>query len=127
VDANGDMRDALVGADLTWYGRSHEVRAGIQLDAYRFDYDVQRRPGGFFADFFPEFRRTSRLTTLEGYIEDQWSPTAALTLRAGVRALQAGECRDRDTAASGGTVGPFSDACPQHRRRTSGSGRPLVA
>ncbi len=91
IDSDAKLRDVLAAAELTWYRRTHEVRAGIQADWYRFDYDVRREPVGFFAELFPEFRRTDRLQTTEAFLEDEWRPTDALGLRVGVRVLHAGE------------------------------------
>ncbi|HEX6940838.1 MAG TPA: TonB-dependent receptor [Longimicrobiales bacterium] len=83
------LRDALVGADLTWYGRRHRITGGIQADAYVFDHDVGPE-GHDFDEFVPPFRRTDRPTTVAAYVEDQWEATDALRIRGGLRVLYAG-------------------------------------
>ncbi|HEX7118140.1 MAG TPA: TonB-dependent receptor [Longimicrobiales bacterium] len=89
TDAHTTVRDALVGADLTWYGRRHRVAVGVQADAYRFDHDIGPE-GHAFEDIIPTFRRTDRPTTVAAYVEDQWSVTDAFQLRGGLRVLHAG-------------------------------------
>lgn len=89
LDAYTHMRDAIVGADLVWYGRRHRVGLGLQIDGYLFDHrigpvDHEFRQG------VPPFRRTDRVTTTAGYIEDEWTPSESLRLRGGVRVLDAG-------------------------------------
>ena len=81
------MRDALAGASLTWYRRDHQVRAGLQLDQYALEYDVSSARDQFFADLLPELQRAHDLTTLAGYVEDEWRWGDRLQLRAGLRAL----------------------------------------
>lgn len=90
VAADVTVRDVVAGADLTWYRRSHRVRAGVQFDAYLFDHDVVLDPDEFDG-YIPPFQRTDRPRTLAVYLEDQWSPVDALRLRLGLRLLHAGE------------------------------------
>ncbi|HYC76233.1 MAG TPA: TonB-dependent receptor, partial [Planctomycetota bacterium] len=83
------MRDALAAATLTTYLRSHELSAGLQLDAYRLEYDVDTADDDFFADILPEFERSDRLTTLAAFVEDEWEALPSLRLRGGARVLAA--------------------------------------
>ncbi|HEV2149708.1 MAG TPA: TonB-dependent receptor [Longimicrobiaceae bacterium] len=88
--ASTGIDNALLGAGATWYGRRHQLRAGAQLDAYRFRHRV--RPGEEdLEDFVPAFLQEDRPVTLAAYLEDEWKPTDALSLRAGVRVMGAGE------------------------------------
>lgn len=82
-------RDLLAGADLTWYRRSHTVRAGVQLDDYLFDHALERIED-MDPDFLPTFERTDRARTIAAYVEDEWKATDRLSLRAGLRFLDAG-------------------------------------
>lgn len=86
LDARTSLRDLLVGADLTGYARKHQLRAGVQWDAYLFEHDVSVTDEGL-SDFFPPFAREERPFTLAAYVEDEWTPTGALRLRAGMRVL----------------------------------------
>lgn len=86
LDARTGVRDLLAGAELTWYRRTHQTRAGVQLDAYRFGYDVQSTDEEL-RQYFPAFAREDRLWTVAGYVEDEWAPASALRLRGGVRVL----------------------------------------
>jgi hypothetical protein len=91
------MRDLVADASLTWYGLGHKLRAGLQVDGYDFRYDVRvgggTGPGDADAvdDLFGTLGSTEGITTLAGYVEDEWSATEALTLRFGVRALHAAD------------------------------------
>jgi outer membrane receptor protein involved in Fe transport len=82
-------RDLLAGADLTWYGRAHTLRSGVQLDAYLFDH-LFRNYGEVEPDLLFDFDDRARLRTVAAYLEDEWRATEALSLRAGVRLLAAG-------------------------------------
>jgi hypothetical protein len=62
----------------------------VQSDNYVFDYDVNTF-GQDFDGFIPDFRRTERPRTVAAYLEDEWTATSALRLRAGLRVLAAGE------------------------------------
>ena len=84
------MRDALASAGLTTFLRDHELRGGVQLDAYRLDYDVTRAEDRFFADLLPELQRADRRTTLAAYLEDEWRFGEALRVRVGARSLTSG-------------------------------------
>jgi outer membrane receptor protein involved in Fe transport len=88
LDALSHMRDVVAGVDLTWYGRSHRVGLGVQMDAYLFDHRVGPE-GHALRSVIPPFERTDRVTTLAGYVEDEWAPTESLRLRGGVRVLHA--------------------------------------
>lgn len=90
LDAFTHMRDVVAGADLTWHGRSHRLGLGFQLDAYLFDHRVGPEDHALRHAVRP-FERTDRVTTLAGYVEDEWAPTASLRLRGGVRVLHAGD------------------------------------
>jgi hypothetical protein len=90
VTAHSRARDALVGGDLTWYARRHELRVGAQLDAYRFAHGLDAQQGEI-TEFFPRFEREDLATTFAAYVEDVWSPTQTLSLRGGLRLLHAGE------------------------------------
>lgn len=87
---NAFMRDVLGAVDVTWYRASHELRAGIQADRYLLRYDVRRAEDSFFSDLLPELDRAESLTALAGYVEDDWEISQTVRLRAGVRALSAG-------------------------------------
>ncbi|HEX2189665.1 MAG TPA: TonB-dependent receptor [Longimicrobiaceae bacterium] len=92
VHASTGVQNAIVGAGLTWYGRRHQLRAGAQLDAYRFRHRVA--PNDFVDevdDFVPLFDSDHRPATLAVYLEDEWKPSDALSLRAGFRVMAAGE------------------------------------
>ncbi|MEW5931210.1 MAG: TonB-dependent receptor [Gemmatimonadota bacterium] len=91
VRASTGIGDAVLAGGLTWYGRRHQLRGGAQLDAYTFRHDV--RPTDFdddVEDFVPPFHREDRPLTFAVYLEDEWTPTDALSLRAGVRVMTAG-------------------------------------
>jgi hypothetical protein len=94
LGARTGMRDVLGGLDVTWHARAHQVRGGVQADAYRFDHDVR---GLNEEEDSPlsDFRRLDAPTTLAVYAEDEWQATPLLRLRGGVRVLAAG---DRGTA-----------------------------
>lgn len=89
LDAATRLRDALAGGAVTWYGGRHRITAGVQLDAYRFYHDVGPEDHEF-TELVPPFRREDRPVTLAAHVEDEWTPAAALELRAGLRALHAG-------------------------------------
>ena len=88
LDALTHMRDVMAGADLTWHGRSNRLGLGFQLDAYLFDHRIGPEDHGL-RHAVPPFERMDRVTTLAGYVEDEWAPTASLRLRGGVRVLHA--------------------------------------
>jgi hypothetical protein len=91
LHASMRMRDLMAGADLTWHARRHQLRGGVQWDAYRFFHDVAEREDGAGPFFTGSFRREEKPTTVAAYVEDEWQPTALLRLRGGVRVLAAGE------------------------------------
>lgn len=80
------MRDAVAQAGLTGYGRSHRLRAGIRVDGYLLDYDVERSDG-FYEDVLPPFRSRRTLTTVAAYLEDVWRPVDRVQARVGGRVL----------------------------------------
>jgi hypothetical protein len=100
VGAHSHIRDILTGADLTWFRETHKTRAGVQLDSYLFDHaldvlrDAVRTTGeqrtSSRPDIFPLFDRMDRAHTFAAYIEDEWTATQRLKLRAGLRMLDAG-------------------------------------
>lgn len=93
------MRDLVADAGLTWYGAGHRVKAGVRVDAYDFDYHfvvgdvVLTGPTGGsddeVADFFASLGRAAGITTLAVYLEDEWTVSDAVAVRAGLRALHA--------------------------------------
>ncbi len=92
VRASTGIDNALLAGGLTWYGRRHQLRAGTQLDRYRFRHHVDPVDLGSEAEeFVPSFHREDRPVTLAAYLEDEWTPVDALSLRAGVRVMAAGE------------------------------------
>jgi hypothetical protein len=82
-------RDLLGGADLTWYGRSHTLRSGVQFDAYLFDH-LFRNYDEVEPDLLFSFDDGARFRTIAAYLEDEWRATGSLSLRAGVRLLSTG-------------------------------------
>jgi len=88
LDARTGVRDVLTGADLTWYGRAHQIRTGVQFDSYVFDSDV-RVTDEEYQQYVPSFARREQPWTVAAYVEDEWSPCGALRLRGGVRMLHA--------------------------------------
>jgi hypothetical protein len=84
------MRDVMAGADIAWHARNHQVRGGLQWDAYRFHHDLDEHEdnGG---PFVSTFRRTDEPRTLAAYLEDEWQASPLLRVRGGVRVLSAGE------------------------------------
>ncbi|HEV2735260.1 MAG TPA: TonB-dependent receptor, partial [Longimicrobiaceae bacterium] len=85
------MEDVLAGVDLSRHGVAHRLQAGAQLDRYRFEHQIDNDLGsGQLETFIPSLARSDRLATLAAYVEDTWTPTDALSLRAGVRVLHAG-------------------------------------
>ncbi|HET9984661.1 MAG TPA: TonB-dependent receptor [Longimicrobiales bacterium] len=89
VHARTSVGDVLAGADLTWFAGAHTVRGGLQADAYRFRHDVDPVEDGI-RDLVPPLASLERLTTLAGYVEDEWRPLDRLELRGGLRVLGAG-------------------------------------
>jgi outer membrane receptor protein involved in Fe transport len=82
-------RDLIGAAGLTWFGHTHTLRAGLQLD----DYDFHN---AFISteindDALRPFDDRRRARSLALYLEDEWTPTPRLGLRAGLRFLHAGE------------------------------------
>jgi hypothetical protein len=91
MEASTGVQNAILGAGATWYGRRHQLRAGTQLDVYRFRHDVFPDDfGDGVDDFVPKFHQEDRPTTLAAYLEDEWKPTDVLSLRAGLRVMGAG-------------------------------------
>lgn len=88
LGAGTATRNALLGAGVTAYRERHQVRAGVQADWYRFHYGVEHNED--LEDFLPRFDLTTRPRTLSAYLEDQWTPNDAFSVRAGVRVLEAG-------------------------------------
>lgn len=89
VRARTRIHDLLAGVDLSWFHATHTLRAGAHFDAYRFDHslDVIEEVD---EDRIVPFSQTNRPRTLAAYVEDEWSPSASLRLRAGLRVLGAG-------------------------------------
>lgn len=81
--------DVLVGGDLTWYGRAHTLRAGVQLDAYRLEHGLEAVDEDF-QDLLPPFSRIDRPRTVAVYIEDDRALSDRFRARYGVRLLEAG-------------------------------------
>ena len=92
LSARTEARDLLAAADLTWYRRTHRVRTGVQFDAYRFAHRVEDFTSDqeAFGPLVSPFRRTDEPRTFAAYVDDEWSPTSSLDIRAGLRALHAG-------------------------------------
>ena len=92
LSARTEARDLLAAADLTWYRRTHRVRTGVQFDAYRFAHRVEDLTENqeAFGPFVVPFRRSEEPRTLAAYVDDEWSPTRSLDIRAGLRVLHAG-------------------------------------
>ena len=94
LDAHTTIRNALLAGDLSWYLGDHQVRAGAQVDQYRFAYDIDIELGDL-STFIPDFQLSQAPLTVSAYVEDQWSPGDRLDVRLGLRMLTAG---DRGTA-----------------------------
>lgn len=90
LHAETGIRNALLGAGLTWYQPTHQLRAGVQADWYRFHHQIAPISQNGAEDFIPPFDQTDRPRTLAAYLEDEWTPGDALSLRAGLRVLAAG-------------------------------------
>jgi hypothetical protein len=88
VRARTITRDLVAAADLTWYGRTHTVKTGVQIDGYVFDHDLETP--GVNSELLSPFSYDASPATFAAYIEDRWSPSPTLELRAGVRLLDAG-------------------------------------
>jgi hypothetical protein len=86
--AHSRIRDVIAGADLTWFRAAHTLRAGLQLDNYLFDHALTELNGD--AELLPLFDRRNRPVTMAAYVEDEWSLTRDITVRGGVRVLDAG-------------------------------------
>jgi hypothetical protein len=82
-------RDLLAGADLTWYGRAHTIRSGVQVDAYHFGH-LFRNLDEVHPRIFFSFDDGARLRTVGAYLEDEWRATDRFSMRAGLRMLSAG-------------------------------------
>jgi hypothetical protein len=89
VLAHARASDVIGGADVTWFRGAHTLRAGVQLDRYRFDNALTTAHDAD-PDFFPPFALRSALTTAAAYAEDEWQATPRLHVRGGVRVLDAG-------------------------------------
>lgn len=90
VRARTAMHDLLAGADFTRYGARHELRGGVQVDAYVLDHDVVVGHPADFGGYVPNLRRRDEPRTLAAYLEDEWTATTRLRLRGGMRVLHAG-------------------------------------
>lgn len=88
VQGRTRIHDFLAGVDLSWFHRAHTVRAGVQLDAYRFDHVLETDEVD--QDVLEPFESLDRPRTLAAYIEDEWSFSERMKLRAGLRMLDAG-------------------------------------
>jgi hypothetical protein len=88
--ASTSLRDLLLAGGVTWYGRRHQLRAGVQADWYRFHHQAVPTEEDL-EEFLPPFRQTDTPRTLAAYLEDEWTAGSALAIRAGVRVLAAGE------------------------------------
>ncbi|MGH7575882.1 MAG: TonB-dependent receptor [Longimicrobiales bacterium] len=82
------MHDLLAAVDMSWFRRAHVIRAGVQLDGYLFDHVLEVVDED--NDLIEPFESVDRPRTLAAYVEDEWSPSERLTLRAGLRMLEAG-------------------------------------
>ena len=87
-DYRVQLHDAGLKADLTYHHSvTHEVSAGLKVSTLQFtsslDSELQRS-----ADVVERRRQRSDLGAVQvsGYLQDEWSPTPAWTLRPGVRA-----------------------------------------
>ena len=92
------MRDIVARGGVTWYRGAHEIRAGLQLDLYDFEYDfdveeLDTGGGGIdedaAGDIFATLGAAAGITTVAAYAEDEWSVHEGLAFRVGVRALDA--------------------------------------
>ncbi len=90
LGARTRMRDVMAGADVAWHARDHQVRGGLQWDAYRFRHDVNER-GDEGGPFISTFDRDDEPRTLAAYLEDEWQASPLLRVRGGVRVLAAGD------------------------------------
>lgn len=89
IHARSSVRDVLAATDATWYGAAHTLRGGLQLDAYRFRQHIDPIEEDV-RELVPPVATAERLTTLAGYLEDEWRPLDRLELRGGLRVLEAG-------------------------------------
>ncbi len=90
LGARTRMRDVMAGADLAWHARDHQVRGGLQWDAYRFHHDLDENEDAE-SPFVSTFTRTDEPRTLAAYLEDEWQASPLLRVRGGVRVLAAGD------------------------------------
>ncbi len=93
VRARGTMRDFLVGGEMEWWVRGHELRVGAVSDFYSMDFDSWRAedpPEGFLEEYVPQMKMDESLNTVAAFVEDQWKVTDALHIRGGVRVLSSG-------------------------------------
>ena len=92
------MRDVVADASVTWYGSGHELKAGVQVDDYDFRYHFRigdvvvtdpNRPndGDDLDDLFAQLGEAAGITTVAGYLEDEWDVGGGVALRLGLRAL----------------------------------------
>jgi hypothetical protein len=89
VHARTSVRDILAAADATWFGAAHTLRLGFQADAYHLRHDINPVEPSV-RDIVPALASAERLTTLAGYVEDEWRPVDRVELRGGLRVLEAG-------------------------------------
>jgi hypothetical protein len=88
LGAGTATRNALLAAGATAYRGRHQLRAGVQADWYRFHYGVDHNED--LEGFLPRFDLTTTPRTVSAYLEDQWSPGEAFSVRAGMRVMAAG-------------------------------------
>lgn len=86
LDARSSMRDYQLSADLTWTQGRHQLRGGVEANAYLLDHDITTDPYEF-EGYIPNLRRRDALAAVAAHIEDSWTLTEAWRVRAGARLL----------------------------------------
>ncbi|CAN5730318.1 TonB-dependent receptor [soil metagenome] len=86
--AGTSTRNAFTSLALTRHHARHQIRAGIQSDWYGFHYGVDYNED--LEEFLPRFHLETAPWTISAYLEDEWTVSERLRVRAGGRVMEAG-------------------------------------
>ena len=90
VSGRTETRNLFASAEMAWAAGRNQLRAGFQADAYRMAHHLAKVHPETFGGFVVPFQREDHPRTFAAWVDDEWAPSPALTLRGGVRVLHAG-------------------------------------